>query len=95
MTWLWFTIAAFATYYSALVIAEHDGPFGVFDRLRLRFDSGYAGKGIRCVVCLSVYTGALWALYLVAIGTYDAWLWPVIAFGLAGASVFVNKIWKR
>ena len=95
MTWLWFIIAALATYYTALVIAEHDGPFGVFDRLRMRINRGYAGKGIRCVVCVSAYMGACWALFLALFGFYDVWTWPVVAFGLAGASVLVNKVWKR
>ena len=92
---LWALLAALATYYTALIIAEHDGPFGVFDKLRLRFDSGYLGKGLRCVVCVSAYTGVAWALFLALFGLYDVWLWPVVAFGLAGASVFLNKVWKR
>lgn len=92
---MWFVFAALATYYTALSIAEQDGPFGVFDRVRARWDEGYLGKGIRCVVCVSAYTGAFWALLLAVFGLYDVWLWPVVAFGLAGASVFLNKVWKR
>jgi hypothetical protein len=95
MMWFWFIIASFATYYTALSIAEQDGPFGVFDKVRARFDTGYLGKGLRCVVCVSAYTGAAWALFLALFGLYDVWLWPIVAFGLAGASVFVNKVWKR
>lgn len=90
-----FAFAAFATYYTALAIAEQDGPFGVFDKLRARFDTGYLGKGIRCIVCVSAYTGSAWALFLGLFGLYDVWLWPVVAFGLAGASVLINKVWKR
>lgn len=88
-------IASFATYYTALAIAEQDGPFGVFDRLRARFTEGYFAAGLRCVVCVSAYAGALWALFLALFGFYDVWLWPVVAFGLAGASVLINKVWKR
>lgn len=95
MTWLWFTIAALATYYTARTIAEQDGPFGVFDRVRLRFNSGYLGKGIRCVVCVSAYTALLWALLMALLGLYDVWLWPLVWFGLAGASVKINDYWRR
>lgn len=91
---MWFALAALATYYTALTIAEQDGPFGVFDKIRTHFDGGYLGKGIRCVVCVSAYTGCFWALFLALFGLYDVWLWPVVGFGLAGASVFLNKVWK-
>lgn len=92
---VWVSIAAFATYYAALAIAEQDGPFGVFDKLRARFNSGYFGKGVRCLVCVSAYTGCCWALFLALFGIYDVWLWPLVGFGLAGASVLINKVWKR
>ena len=92
---LWLTVAAFATYYTARAIAQEDGPFGVFDRLRQRLDRGYIGKGIRCVVCVSAYTGLVWALFLALLGLYDVWLWPLVWFGLAGASVKIAEFWKR
>lgn len=95
MTALWFIVAAFATYYTARAIAQEDGPFGVFDRLRMRLDSGYIGKGIRCVVCVSAYTGLAWALFMALLGLYDVWRWLLVAFGLAGAAVLIDKVWKR
>ena len=95
MTWLWFTIAAFATYYTARAIAQEDGPFGVFDKVRLRFNSGYLGKGIRCVVCVSAYTAFVWAVLLGIVQGYDPLLWPLVWLGLAGASVKLHEWWKR
>lgn len=92
---VWFIIASFATYYTARTIAQEDGPFGVFDRLRQRFNAGYLGAGLRCVVCVSAYTGAAWAVFLALLGLYDVWLWPLVAFGLAGASVKLSEFWKR
>lgn len=92
---MWFALAALATYYAALVIATQDGPFGVFDRLRLRWDSGYLGKGVRCVVCVSAYTALAFTVLLGLIGVYDVWLWPVVWLGLAGASVILDKWWRR
>lgn len=95
MTWLWFAIASFATYYTARTIAEEHGPFGVFDRLRARWNAGYLGAGLRCIVCVSAYTGLGWALFLALLGLYDVWLWPLVWFGLAGASVKINDYWRR
>ena len=95
MTWLWFTIASLATYYTARSISAESGPFGVFDKLRTRWDSGYLGEGVRCLVCVSAYTGLCWALFLALLGLYDIWLWPLVWFGLAGASVKIDEWWKR
>lgn len=95
MLWLWFIIAAFATYYPALVIATLDGPFGVFDRLRARWDTGYLGKAIRCPVCLSAYVGGAWAILLVWRLEIDWWLFPALWISLAGAATFLNKVWLR
>jgi hypothetical protein len=93
--WLIFIIASFATYYTARAISQEDGPFGAFDRLRAHWNSGYLGSGVRCIVCVSAYTGLLWAIFLALLGQYDPWLWPLMWFGLAGASTFVDKVWKR
>lgn len=92
---IYFIIASFATYYTARTIAEEHGPWGVFDRLRGRWNSGYLGAGIRCVVCVSAYTGAAWSILLAVLGIYDPWLWPVVWFGLAGASVKISEFWRR
>jgi hypothetical protein len=65
------------------------------DHLRARWDSGYLGKGIRCIVCVSAYTAAAAALLLGLLGLYDVWLWPIVWLGLAGASVKIDLWWKR
>lgn len=95
MNWLYFIIAAFATYYTARSIAEELGPWGVFEKLRAHWNSGYLGAGIRCVVCVSAYTGLFWAVFLAILDTYDPWLLPLIWFGLAGASVKIAEFWRR
>lgn len=92
---LWFIIAAFATYYPALVIATQDGPFGIFDKLRQRWDTGYLGKGIRCPVCVSAYVGGAWAALLTWRLELDMLLFPVVWLALAGAATFLNKVWLR
>lgn len=92
---LWLVVAAFATYYPALVMARENGPFGIFDKVRQRWDTGYLGEGVRCPVCLSAYTALVWSILLGVRGFYDPWLWPVVWLGLAGAAVFLHKVWLR
>lgn len=90
-----FLLAALATYYSARAIAQENGPFGVFDKLRQRWNEGYLGAGVRCIVCVSAYTALVFALLLGFSGLYDPWLWPIVWLGLAGASVKISEFWKR
>ena len=92
---LWFIIAAFATYYPALVIATQDGPWGVFDRWRLRWDTGYRGKAIRCPVCVAAYVAVGWGALLSWRLGLDPWLFPLVWFALAGGATFLNKVWLR
>lgn len=90
MTWLWFAVGAFATYYSARTLAQEDGPFRVFVAWRSRL-----GKGASCIVCVSAWTAGVVALLMGALGLYDVWLWPIVWLGLAGASVKLAEFWKR
>lgn len=95
MLWLWFIIAALATYYTARAISQEAGPFGVFERLRGRLNAGYLGTGIRCIVCVSAYTALLWAAVLGLLNLIDWPQLPLVWFGLAGASVKIAEWWKR
>lgn len=95
-SWLDVTIAALATYYLALSVTKQDGPFDMFTKLRsLWTDNDWKGRGIRCHVCVSLYTAALITAAAWALGDVDGWrallLWP----GLAGASVVIDKWWSR
>lgn len=90
MTWLWFTVASFATYYSARALAQEDGPFGMLAAWRSRL-----GKGASCIVCVSAWTAGAGALLLATLGLYNPWLYPIVWLGLAGGAVFIDKVWKR
>ena len=91
-----YLFAAFATYYAALSISREDGPFAVFLWLRNRFTSDtWVARGIRCIICVSCYTGLLAALALWAAGHVVAADAPLVWLGLAGASVVIDRYWKR
>lgn len=93
--WPAIVLAALATYYTARAVSQEHGPFGVFDRLRQRWNAGYLGEGIRCVVCVSAYTALVWAVVLALLGVIP---WPFVVlvwFGLAGAATKIAEWWKR
>lgn len=91
-----YLFAAFATYYAALSMSREDGPFAVFLWLRNRFTRDtWLARGIRCIVCVSCYTAALAAYGLWAAGHVRTIDTPVVWLGLAGASVILDRYWKR
>lgn len=91
-----YIIASFATYYLALSIAREDGPGGLFLALRNRLtEDNWIGRGVRCLVCMSCWTGLLVTVCVTLLGYADVWAWPIVWFGLAGASVVIEKYWKR
>lgn len=73
-------VIGFATYYWALAISRTDGPFGVFIAVRK------LGKLFECLVCLSLWMGAVFAL-----------LWPtpfapiVYVSAIAGVSILFDR----
>lgn len=96
MTWLDIVMGALATYYIALSVTKQEGPWRVFERLRNLFlENDWKGRGVRCHVCVSLYSALVVVVGLYALGRVD-WpdgllLWP----SLAGASVMLDKYWMR
>ena len=97
MTWLTATLAAFAVYRVARMVAEEDGPAFVFKRLRGSFtnDKRSFDVGVRCFYCISVWIALPITVLLVVAGGWDMWLWPVWWMGLAGAAAKLYEWWKR
>ena len=91
-----YIIASFATYYLALSIAREDGPFGVFLLLRNRMtEDNWLGRGVRCLVCISCWTGLLVTICVTLLGYADVRVSPIVWFGLAGTSTVIDRYWKR
>ena len=97
MTWLTATLAAFAVYRVARMVAEEDGPMFVFKRLRDAHtnDKRSFDVGVRCFYCISVWIALPITVLLVVAGGWDMWLWPVWWMGLAGAAAKLYEWWKR
>lgn len=95
-SWLEFTLAALATYYVTLSVTKQDGPWEVFGRLRAHWSANdWKGRGIRCHVCVSLYSALGVAGLLLLLGWCEPTAAPVVWLGLAGASVILNKWWER
>lgn len=92
-----FIIASFATHRLSVAIAEDEGPFSAFTRLRGRLDPDqktWLGRGMNCVFCIGFWVALPIALYLGALGVYDPWLWPLVWWGLAGAVMLIRR-WEQ
>lgn len=91
-----YLVGAFATYYMALSITREDGPGGIFLAIRNRAtDDNWLGRGLRCVVCMSCWTGLVVVVGITLLGYGDVWAWPITWMGLAGASVVIDRYWRR
>lgn len=95
-SWLALLLACFAAYRLAHDIANYEGPFALYEWVKNRFlKDNWLGRGVRCSVCLSFWTALVFAVIVCATGFYP-WqtlvlLWP----GIAGASLVIDKYWKR
>jgi len=95
-SWLEFTLAALATYYVALSVTKQEGPWAIFERVRAHWSANdWKGRGIRCHVCVSLYSAAGVTGLLLLLGWCEIAAAPVVWLGLAGASVILNKWWER
>lgn len=94
--WLTFVLASLAIYRVARMVAEEDGPAFVFKRLRDAHtnDKRSFDTGLRCVYCISFWAALVASLWLVAFGGWNAWLFPVYWFGLAGAAAKIHQYWN-
>lgn len=89
-------LAAFATYRLGYMFSQEDGPFDLFVWYRSKvLKPQWFAVGLRCLYCVSFWTGLLLGSLLVRLGyitLYDLLLvWPA----LSGAAVVLDKYWKR
>lgn len=86
-----FVIVVLAVWRVSVIIAQDEGPFSVFERVRGRIDpnqSTWLGRGVRCVGCVSFWV-ALVALILLDIPN-PIWVW----LGVAGGAMLIHRIVK-
>jgi hypothetical protein len=95
-------ILALATWRASSLLANEDGPFGMFEHLRLAVGAYYdeygqrlggntLSTGMLCVWCSSVWIGAFWAALYLLIGE----VWPALPFALSAAAILVEELLER
>jgi hypothetical protein len=70
------------------LLHAEDGPWSVFERLRLRARDGGWGEMLDCFYCLSCWTSVPFALALGSTWKTQAILWPA----LSGAAILLERI---
>lgn len=82
-----FLLAALAVYRLSRMLSDEEGPFEVFTWLRtLGKPDSWIGRGLACIICLSVWVALPFALWIDA--SSDWWLtW----LALSGVTVILRK----
>jgi hypothetical protein len=91
MSWLLFFVSGLAVYRVADVIADEEGPFGIFRKLRRKVPAKTnPGRGIRCPYCMGIWVAMLTTAWLWWIGSVPGELAVIYVFGLSGQAA----LWK-
>jgi hypothetical protein len=83
-------LAALAVYRLSRMIADEEGPFSVFAKLRGRFPpNDWIGRGLECIMCVSFWVALPIALYI-------DWSWtaPLTWLALSAITVLIRK-WEQ
>ena len=87
---LTFALAALAVYRLSRMLTDEDGPFEAFTRLRgLARPDTWIGRGLECIMCMSVWVALLAALYIDL-----TWTLPLTWLALSAITVLIRK-WEQ
>jgi hypothetical protein len=91
VSWLSLVVASLAVYRCARMIAQEDGPFDVFARLRAAVgQASWVGRGFHCVLCVS-----FWLAWIAVAMVVSPVLWReyiLSSLGVAGGSVVIYQV---
>ena len=83
-------LSILATYRIALMFSTEEGAFGIFDKVRERFDpkqETWLGRGLNCPLCIGFWIALVFALFLPN---------PLLSwFAVAGGQVLLQKWTER
>lgn len=92
-----FLVAGLAVYRLSRAIAEEEGPFSAFTRLRGALDPDqqtWLGRGINCAMCVSFWLALPAAIFVSVLGYADVLAWPLTWLALSSATVLLKK-WEQ
>ena len=87
---LTFALAALATFRISRMIADEEGPWAIFFNLRKAVPGvNWVGRGLECIMCLSVWVA-------LPIAAYIDWSWttPLTWLALSAVTVLLRE-WKN
>lgn len=88
-------LAVFGTYRLSRMMAQEEGPFMVFHRVRERAGQrDWFGRGLACALCWSFWIAAAAAVYLVLLGKAGWAEFLLLWFGIAGLSSAVYQVFR-
>lgn len=87
---LTFLIAGLAVYRVSRMIADEEGPFMVFSKLRgLARPDTWVARGLECIMCVSV-----WVALPIALVIDWTWTAPLTWLALSAVTVIIRK-WEH
>jgi hypothetical protein len=82
-----FVLASLAVYRLSRMLSDEEGPFSVFTKLRgLPKPETWIGRGLACIMCLSVWIALPIALWIDYQGD-----WALTWLALSGVTVIIRK----
>lgn len=85
-------LAPFAVYRIALMLAQEEGPFALFEKFRnLYVKNDWLGRGLRCPACISFWAGLTMAILLYYLHSWYLFQVGVFWLGLSGVSVALYR----
>jgi hypothetical protein len=96
MNFFYLILGGLAAYRLALLFSKEDGPAYIFRRIRhLPSPKSSAKNGLSCEWCMSVWTGALVALYYWFLHIIPGAEWPLYWLAMSAIAVICNQQWTR
>lgn len=93
--WFIFLLAALATYRLSRLIADEEGPWSMFSKLReLTPEMSSWRRGVECIMCVSVWVAFPIAILLGLFGACDPWVTPLVWLALSAVTVLIRK-WEN
>jgi len=85
-----FVLAALAVYRLSRMLTDEEGPFMIFTKLRgLAKPDTWVGRGLECIMCMSVWVALAVALYIDL-----TWTLPLTWLALSSVTVLIRK-WEQ
>jgi hypothetical protein len=95
MQFFYLVLGGLVTFRLSLLISKEDGPAYIFRKLRRLPSSTSMQRGLSCEWCMSMWMGALVALYYGWLGIFPAKEWPLYWLAMSAIAIICNQQWIR